>query len=122
MVSTFIKEIALDEAKVLVLVVLSSILHEAGHYLAAFLLGLQPEFILTPYFLAVQVFGGTLQQHLIITYAAILTHFLIILLAIFYILMKEEDVISEKRTRNILYITIIINLFMAAVELLESFE
>ncbi|MBI4980675.1 hypothetical protein HZC30_03920 [Candidatus Woesearchaeota archaeon] len=114
--TTFLKQSSI----VAVIIIASALLNEFGHFVAAAYYGLSPNIIVTSAYIAVETTAGTLHQAQVITNWGVLANLFLACILFLYLAVRSK-VISILHDEGCFYliITVLINLFIAMMELLE---
>lgn len=114
--TTFLKQSGI----VVIIIIGSAFLNEAGHFVAAAYYDLSPHLIFTPAYAAIETTAGTLHQAQVITNFGTLTNLILVCILFLYLAMRSKVLsILHDDWCFYLIVTVLINLFIAMMELLE---
>lgn len=116
------KIIFLRAGIVFVILLVSVMLNEIGHFIAAFFYGLGPRFILTKYYVGIEAISGTALQNQMILNSGVIANLLVVLFLFFYIIFRSESYfLFQDNVSFYVIMAVIINLSLAHADLIQPF-
>ncbi len=114
--ATFLKQSGI----VIIIIIASALLNEAGHFVAAAYYDLSPRLIFMPTYMAIETTAGTLHQAQVITNFGTLANLFLVIILFLYLAVRSKVLsILHDDWCFYLIVTVLINLFIAMMELLE---